>query len=209
MVDVLRAEQLLTVLTEVIDQPLYDESTRIDLSATLSATSLEFARAVRELCASGQLLGASVCLRSQFESLVRSVWALHCASEDQVERLSIEELNAESAQSAKNIPVVTKMLDELQRLPNLANLMAAFNEFKGSAWQPLNSFVHGGLHAVIHTKFGWPPVLVDKTFRMSNGLCVLAFMHIGVLTGVPGIQRELIAAIATFSSVLPAYRVIG
>jgi hypothetical protein len=131
---------------------------------------------------------------------------MHCATDYQIDRLSTNELTAETVQAAKNIPLAAKMLDEMQQIPNLANLMVALNEFKGSAWHPLNSFVHAGLHAVIHTKFGWPSALIDQTFRVSNGLCVLAFQHFGILTGRPGIQAEVNASTAAYSSVLPKHR---
>jgi hypothetical protein len=206
MIDVTRAEQLLGILAEVTDQPLHEESERIKLSATLAITALEIARSVRILCAADQLLGGTVCLRSQYEALVRSVWTLHCASEHEIRRLSINSLTPETAQGAKNIPLAAQMLKELEEIPSLRNLMVALNEFKGSAWRPLNSFVHAGLHAVIHTKFGWPPEHVDQTFRISNGLCLLAYTQIGILNGTPGIQREIFALAASFSSVLPKYR---
>lgn len=206
MIDVTRAEQLFGILAEVTDQPLYEDSARTELSATLAITALEIARSVRILCAADQLLGATVCLRSQFESLVRSVWTLHCASEHEIRRLSTNSLTPETAQGAKNIPLAAQMLEDLEEIPSLKNLMVALNEFKASAWRPLNSFVHAGLHAVIHTKFGWPQDLVDQTFRMSNGLCLLAFTQIGLLNGTPGIQGEIIALAASFSSVLPKYR---
>ncbi|MBD2718759.1 hypothetical protein H6G99_07275 [Synechococcus sp. FACHB-909] len=204
--DVTRAEQLFGILAEVTDQPLYEDSARAELSATLAITALEIARSVRILCAADQLLGATVCLRSQFESLVRSVWTLHCASEHEIRRLSTNSLTPETAQGAKNIPLAAQMLEDLEEIPSLKNLMVALNEFKASAWRPLNSFVHAGLHAVIHTKFGWPQDLVGQTFRMSNGLCLLAFTQIGLLNGTPGIQGEIIALAASFSSVLPKYR---
>jgi hypothetical protein len=194
------------ILAKATDHPLSEESARIELSATLANTALEIARSVRILCAADQLLGATVCLRSQFESLVRSVWTLHCASENEIKRLSINSLTPESVQGSKNMPLAAKMLEDLEEIASLRNLMVALNEFKGSAWRPLNSFVHAGLHAVVHTKFGWPPGLVDQTFRMSNGLCVLAFTQIGMLNGTPWIQKEIIALSASFSSVLPSYR---
>jgi len=206
MVDLERAEKLLSLLSEVVDEPLYDDSPKLRLSATLAGTSLELGRSVRALCKGDQLLGATVCLRSQFESLIRSVWVLHCASDQQVERLSTIELTAETAQAAKNIPLAAKMLEDMQQRPNLANLMVALNEFKASAWHSLNSFVHGGLHAVLHTRFGWRDVLVGQTFRVSKGLCVLAFTHLAVLTGMPGLQSDVQASTATFSSVLPDAR---
>jgi len=206
MVDVERAQNLLRVLTEITDHPLYDDSPRIGLSAILANTTLEFGNSTRTLCSENQLLGATVCLRSQFESFVRSVWIAHCATDAQIERLNINQLTLETIQGAKNIPLANDMISDMQRAPNLANLMVAINEFKDSAWRSLNSFVHSGLHAVIHTKFGWPDHLIDQTFRISNGICLSAFTHLGILTGIPGIQSEIYRAAASFSSVLPAYR---
>jgi hypothetical protein len=206
MIDVARAEQLFSILADVTDQPLYEQSARIELSATFANTALEIARSIRVLCAADQLLGATVCLRSQFESLVRNLWIMHCASENEIKRLSTNSLTTETAKDAKNIPLAAKMLEDLEQIPNLRNLMIDLNEFKGSAWRPLNSFVHAGLHAVVHTRFGWPPELVEQTFRMSNGLCVLAFTQIGLLSGSYGIQGEINALAVSFSSVLPKYR---
>ncbi len=206
MVDVERAQKLLSVLAEVIDHPLYDDSPRIGLSAILANTTLEFGNSTRTLCAENQLLGATVCLRSQFESFVRSIWIAHCATDAQIDRLNINQLTLETIQGAKNIPLANDMIEDMQAVPHLANLMVAINEFKDSSWRSLNSFVHSGLHAVIHTKFGWPESLIDQTFKISNGICVSAFTHLGILTGLPGIQAEIYRAASSFSSVLPAYR---
>ena len=205
-IDTDRADKLFHVLSEIVDRPLYDGSPRATLSATLSATSLELGVAVRTLCATDQLIGASVCLRSQFEALIRSVWTLHRATDRQIEKLSAVDLSLETRQGAKNIPLAAEMLDDLNKIPHLAQLTLALNEFKGSSWQPLNSFVHAGLHAVLHTRFGWPPSLLNQTFRISNGFGMLAFINLGILTGVPEIQAEIQAATVSFSSVLPDYR---
>jgi hypothetical protein len=43
-------------------------------------------------------------------------------------------------------------------------------------------------------------------FRASNGLAMLAFMNIAILTGQPGLQKEIIAITASFSSCLPSHR---
>ena len=206
-VDIDRAHELFNVLEDVVDHPFFDESERLGLSVVLAEASFEFAFSVRLLCVSGQLLGASACLRSQLEALVRSVWAYHCATDHQISRLSKNDLSLETQQQAKNIPQATGMLEDLEKLPNLLGFTAAIREFKDCAWLPLNSFVHSGIHAVHRTKYGAPPPLIANTFKISNGVSFLAYNHLGILTGVPGIQKELLSATASFSSVLPDIKV--
>lgn len=203
--DLHRAEELFEQLSNIVDYPLFENSPRVNLSVTLAVSSMQFAAAVRVLCAEGLLLGASTTLRSQFEALVRSVWALHRATDQQIERLSAD-LNPESQQASKNIPLTNQMLTELQKFPQLANLLVSLNEFKDSSWLPLNSFVHSGIHAVHWTKNEAPPQLIDQLFRISNGLSLLAFQSIGILTGRTGIQSEIIAVTACYSTCLPKHR---
>lgn len=203
--DLGQAENLIAELSRIVDYPLAEGSPRVVLSATLAVSSMQFAATVRVLCAEGLLLGASASLRSQFESLIRSVWALHRATEKQVEKLSAE-LNLESQQASKNIPSVNEMMIELEKFPQLTNLLIALKEFKRSSWLPLNSFVHSGLHAVYWTKNEVPMPLIDQAFRVSNGLSLLAFQNMGILTGRSGIQSEIIAATACYSSCLPKHR---
>lgn len=203
--DTTRAEELLSYLADVVDLPPFDESERLLLSRTLAITSLHFAASVRRLCESHLPLGAAAALRSQFEALVRGVWSFHRASEGQVEKLS-SDLSLESQQATKNIPQVAEMLGELEKVPQLENLRVALREFKDSSWLPLNSFVHSGIHAVHWTRFDPPPALVEQMFRSSNGLAVLACQHLAILTGNPGLQREVLAVCAPYSSCLPPPR---
>jgi hypothetical protein len=205
VIDTNGAEKLLNHLADIVDFPPYDESDRLLLSHTLAVTSLHFAAAVRTLCRDDLMLGASVALRSQFEALVRSIWACNRATDLQVEKLS-SLLSAESQQANKNIPQVAEMIGELERNPELQNLLVSLREFKDSSWQPLNSFVHAGIHAVHWTKWTAPPQLLDQMFRSSNGLAVLAFQNLAILTGHPTLQRDVIAVCASFSSCLPVYR---
>lgn len=200
-----RAEELLGRLADLVDLPPFEASDRHSLSRTLAITSLHFAASVRTLCDSGLALGSAAVLRSQFEALLRGVWSLHCASDLQVEKLS-SQLSVESQKATKNIPLTAEMLGEINEVPNLAGLMVSLREFKDSSWLPLNSFVHSGIHAVHWTKFEPPQALLDQMFRSSNGLSVLAFQHLAILTGVPRLQAEVVSVCAAYSSCLPAPR---
>ena len=197
-----RAEELLGRLADVVDLPPFEGSARLILSRTLAITSLHFAASVRHLCDSHLALGSAAVLRSQFEALLRGVWALHCASDLQVEKFS-SHLSTESQQATKNIPQAAEMIGEIGKVPHLANLLIALREFKDSSWLPLNSFVHSGIHAVHWTRFEPPPALLDQMFRSSNGLAVLAYQHLAILTGKPGIQSEVNSVCAPYASCLP------
>lgn len=200
--DLSHAEKLQAALASIVDYPIWEDSPKVKLSATLAISSLQFAAAVRVLCGSGLVLGASTTLRCQFEAIIRSVWALHRATDNQVERLSAD-LSLETQLASKNIPLVNEMIAELEKVSQLKNLMVALNEFKTSSWVPLNSFVHSGIHAVHWTKNGAPPQLLDTVFRASNGLMLISFQHFGILTGRPNVQFELFSAAASFANILP------
>lgn len=200
-----RAEELIGHLTDLVDLPTFESSDRYSLSRTLAITSLHFGASVRILCDSGLALGSAAVLRSQFEALLRGVWSLHCASDFQVETLS-SHLSVESQQATKNIPLTAEMLGAINEVPSLANLMVSLREFKESSWLPLNSFVHSGIHAVHWTKFEAPQALLDQMFRSSNGLAVLAFQHLAILTGVSTLQSEVVSVCGAYASCLPAPR---
>lgn len=199
------ANNLFSELYSIVDYPFYDNSLRTNISATLSICSIKFSESVRLLCLNGMLIGACSTLRSQFESLVRSIWAMHRASENQIDKLSAE-LSHKSQQNTKNIPLVNEMMKELEKVPNLEKLLISLKEFKESSWVPLNSFVHSGIHAIHWTKNEAPPQLIDQTFRVSNGIALLAYLQIGILTGRPGIQSKIISASDSYASCLPNRR---
>lgn len=205
-IDFEKAHEFFDALEEIVDKPFFDDSEKLKLSVILANTSLGFALSVRLLCVGGELLGSTTCLRSQFEALVRSIWIFHCATDHQVSRLNQTNLSLDAQQAAKNIPQAAEMLCDIEKNPILRHLAVALRDFKDSSWQPLNSFVHSGIHAVHTTRFGAPPQLIDQTFRISNGFCLLTYNHLAVLTGIPDIQKTVMAASAQYHSVLPALR---
>jgi hypothetical protein len=201
----IKTDQLFARLSDVVDHPVYDSDSRKRLALTLVISSMQFSNAVRLLCSQGLILGVGTTLRSQYEALVRSVWVLYCATDLQIEKLDAV-LNAESQQASKNIPTVNAMLGELDKIPQIENLLISLHEFKESSWLPLNSFVHSGIHAVFWTKYQAPPELIEQLFRISNGLNVIAFQEMGILTGIPNIQNEIFSVIAHYSDCLPKPR---
>lgn len=199
------AEEMLNRLADTVDLPMSDDSPRCRVSRTLGITSLHFAASVRAMCEAGLIVGAASVLRSQFESLLRSVWALHCATSKHIEVMQ-SELTFESERDAKRLPNTALMMIELANLPNLKSLMLALGEFKESSWAALNSFVHAGVHAIHWTRVTPPPGLIDQIFRMSNGLSLLAFQHLAVLTGRADLQGQVISIGLECKACLPRAR---
>jgi len=197
-----RSELLMQNLSELLAHPLYDGSTRLGVSAQATCLSLEHAAAVRVLVCSGMTLSAPAMLRCQFEALARGIWSLYCASEAQLESLS-KPLDNESADASRSLPAVGAMLDQLGKVPVANEAVRCLSEFKLHSWKALNSYVHSGLHPLRRQADGYPLELAIATVRQSNGLAMLAGMQIAILTGVPGLQKTVVALNCRFGSCLP------
>lgn len=201
--DLFRKSDLLAQnLIEVIDHPLYDASPRILTSAAFCGLCLEHARAMRLLAEHGLYPSAMATLRVVFESLVRAIWLLYCASDTQIARLDAP-LDLGTERLARSIPATSAMLDALRAVPAAAVPFQALAEFKDSSWAALNSFVHAGLHPLARMREGYPAPLVEQTVRLCNGLAMVAGMQLCILTGITGLQKRLQPLHARFADCLP------
>ncbi|MCI1130339.1 hypothetical protein MOQ11_00400 [Stenotrophomonas maltophilia] len=200
MEDLLNRSALLRqALLSTVDHPLADDSPRLLASMDAALLSLEHAEALRTLLQAGMAPSAMALMRCQYEAFTRSVWILHCATDDQVELLS---LPPETGTSEKGLPMLSKMLDAFAKVSELDNLLPHLIELRVHAWAPLNSFVHAGVHAMSRSRDGFPAPLAVNVIRMSNNLSMMAGQHIAVLTGVPGLQKEVLRLDEIFAECL-------
>ncbi|KRB08065.1 hypothetical protein [Lysobacter sp. Root690] len=200
-----RSDLLVQNIVEIIDRPMCDGSARIAVSANLCQMSIEHCCALRALSESRMFASGFVILRSQFEAVVRAIWVLYCATDEQVQRLA-SPLNDASEQSAKNLPSVHDMLEALGKVPAAKVPFDALSEFKSYSWKALNSFTHAGIHPLQRMIDGYPLVLIVQNVRVSNGLAMIAAMQVCVLTGIPNLQRELLPLNGRFHDCLPDHR---
>jgi hypothetical protein len=112
-------------------------------------------------------------IRLQYEALLRAIWILHCASDEQVLKLTAP-LSDESEQGAKNLP---GPLDMLQRVvaKTPIGLHDPLVQFHRSSWRALNSYVHAGIHPLARKSGGFPVALAEDLTRLSNGLVHVAY----------------------------------
>jgi hypothetical protein len=143
-----------------------------------------------------------VVLRAQYEAVVRAVWALYSASDEHIARIS-GELNLHNEKDAKSLPQAWEMLASLSSIQIAKVPFNALTEFRDSAWQALNSYVHAGIHPLSRMTGGYPMDLVINNVKVSNALAMLAAMQFCILTGIDGLQKQLSPLHEKFNDCLP------
>jgi hypothetical protein len=199
-----RSELMIQRMAEIIDLPPYDDSPRILSSVRYAEIAWDHWDAVRTLSECGLHASANSLLRTQFETLVRSIWCFHCATETALEKLE-KTLSPESEQSAKGLPQATEMLSSLKKKPETLNLYIRLAEFKDSSWKALNSFVHAGIHPLRRHADGHPIELILQTVRISNAMGLITAIQLGILSGKNDAQAELLESSERYAECLPPH----
>lgn len=197
----LRSAVLEDRLTDFLALPLIDGTSRLQATKALAGLGFEHALGLKHLVAAGLYTSAAALLRVQYESLVRALWVLYVATDNEAE-LMIAELTQETAKQASKIPMLSQMLGAIaEKAPHAP--VAHLKEFKHYSWRPLSSFVHGGIHAVNRHEKGFPLELVLMKVRHSNGLLGIAGNLLLILAGVPPEARKMANIYAEFSDCFP------
>lgn len=142
---------------------------RAMLSLIAANISLEHAGACRLIIAAGKPTSATALVRLQFEALLRSVWIIFMAKEDQLEKLATP-LSTASQQAAKNMAGIAEILKKLETSSVPAELSRILNAFYQASAPALNSFVHGGIHPLQRSAAGFPVELGRQVIKQSNML---------------------------------------
>ena len=194
-------EELAEKLFQLIDLPLFDDSARLAVSEVACSMSLEHWAATRSLLKTGMLPSAAIVHRAQFEALLRSIWILYAASEEQLSKLSAK-LTIETEQNAKNLPQTTDMMAAVNK-KGPPQAYEALNQFKENSWKALNSYVHAGIHPIKRHDEGYPIQLIESIARNANGLAILSAMQAAVLSGAQPLQREILDLAAHYPDCMP------
>jgi len=200
-----QADALDQALMQALDAEHYrpfDQSDRILSSVAAASLALEHGRAMRTLVAEGMLTAALSLLRVQHEALVRAVWLLYAASDLAISKLTAP-LSKDAEAAANKLPMMADMLNQLEDKPAALAPLIALRAFKDNNSPTLNSFVHGGIHALTRSRSGYPiPVLVGA-LRNGNGLMLMAVMMLAILAGRQPLVHAVSQLQASFSADLP------
>lgn len=180
---------------------VFDESKRIESSFQACSVSLEHARGLRTLMAEDLPTSAIALMRLQFEALTRCVWLLYAASDAEVGKLTAP-LSTTTEKAANKLPMLAEMLTAIDgRAPPPASQM--LNQFKDITAAALNSFVHGGIHAIQRHSKGYPVPLLIQVIRNSNGLLSMTGMMFATLAGDQELMRKMNQIQTPFRDCLP------
>lgn len=200
-----RADELDEALMRAIDAPYFrpcDDSARIAVSVSASSVALEHGRAMRVLLADGLPTAALSLMRLQHEALTRALWLLYAADDTAITKLAVP-LNKESETAAGKLPMTADMLKQLGTKPAAAKALIGLLAFKDNNAAALNSYVHGGIHALHRQAQGYPAPLVVGALRNCNGLMVMTAMMLAILTGRQPLVHAVSLLQATFGDDLP------
>ena len=157
-------------------------SPRWSTCRVICAIAFEHAESVKMLANAGNFTSSVGLLRLQYEALVRALWLYYAAPDSAVEKLA-SELTHEAAQRASNLPMAVEMLEHLRQAQAPPAAVDPLFEFREYSWKALNSFIHGGLHAVHRHDRGYPVTLLLNLIRQSNGLSLMAGQLLVILHG--------------------------
>ena len=150
--------------------------------------ALEHSSSQRQLAMCGNYTSAICIVRSQFEALTRAAWLFYAASDQKVDNTfsTLSELS----QSADQKPNNAEMIKALEgKAP--AQAVAMFSEFRDVQWKGLNSYAHGGIHALQRHGSGYPIQLVEEIIKSSNGLLTMTAMMAAILTGNEMVVKDI------------------
>ena len=77
-------------------------------------------------------------------------------------------------------------------------------EFREVQWKALNSYVHGGVHALQRHGSGYPVDLLLDIIKSSNGLLTMTTMMAAILTGNHLIAKDISKIQSRHLDCLPA-----
>lgn len=188
-------------LFQLLTFPLYDQSKRLLISDIACSMSLEHWLATIKLLRSSLFPSAVTVHRTQYEALLRSIWLLYAANDQQIEKLA-SDLDLEAEQAAKNLPQVVEMLAAIEK-NGPAQLHEALSNFKGHSWKALNSYVHTGIHPIKRHSEGYPYPLIEGVVMNANWLAMVAGMQAALLSGVQPLQRKILDLAANYPECVP------
>lgn len=200
-----RANELDEALLRAIDAThfrTYDDSARIAASVSAASVAMEHGRALRVLVADGLPTAALSLMRLQHEALTRALWLLYAADDTAVAKLT-SPLTKQAEAAASKLPMMADMLKQLGTKPAAAKALIGLQAFKDNNAAALNSFVHGGIHALQRQALGYPAPLMVSALRNCNGLMVMTAMMLAVLTGRQPLVHAVSLLQATFADDLP------
>jgi hypothetical protein len=195
-----KSEELNSEFIRIFEHGPANDSKRIALSWIMCLVAQEHASSLRQLAMCGNYTSAICIMGSQFESFTRAVWLFYAASDEKVEKSfsPLSELSQTADQKTNNADMIKALEGKA-----LEQAVSMLKEFRDVQWKGLNSYVHGGIHALQRHGSGYPLQLVEQIIKSSNGLLTMTAMMAAILTGNEVISKDITRIQARHKDCLP------
>ena len=86
------------------------------------------------------------------------------------------------------------------------NALDPLLEFREYSWEPLSSYIHGGIHAIDRHSKGYPVALLEQTLKASNGVNGMTGYFLAILTGNSGLSKDFHKSFFDYQDCLPEHK---
>lgn len=166
-----RSDALQTAASTVLAQAIPPSTQRGLLASGLGDVSLEHWGAQRLLLREGLFVTGFALVRLQFEAVVRAIWILECAKDDWLKRFATPMANGQLEEPVLGPPVPAMLSAIAKKTPVVAEMLL---QLKEGAWEPMHSYVHGGVRPIVHSLAGTTHYQLSAVLRNANGLGLIA-----------------------------------
>lgn len=202
-----RSIQLHETIHDHVETLIPFDDLRFEIAFDSGVLALEHGTAALHLIEAGWTSSAFALMRPQFESLVRGIWLAYGASDLWVEKLS-QPLTIAAQKQANEGPMVAEMLKQLEAAPSApAGIVSQLKEYRDVSWKALNSFNHGGIHALSKNVTGYSPKLIYDALRNSNAVMALTAQLVSIMTGDGGNIDTVRRIYVDYADCLPVIKV--
>lgn len=170
------SEALDADVTALLERGWNISSQRQAVCMAYCKAALEHAISQRVLIGDGLHGTALSLIRLHFESVIRAAWVLYGAKDDWLGKFSAPVLPGDLTEPQMG-PPIPAMLDAIAAIsPEAALELRRIND----TIKVMHSFVHGGVHLVVHALRGYPP---EKLVAVLQNRNLLLLMLSNVIVG--------------------------
>jgi len=197
-----RTETFAEALLTPVNRVPFQDTDRAKLSMVFLGLAHEHWVAIRSLAGVGLDHSAIALIRLQFEATLKAFWVWHAATDHWIQLCA--QVNKRPDGSVIEPPQqnTSAYFKDIERTAP-PGIHALLTQFKTVAWNELNSYVHGGVHALANVGRKQPASFIVQLVCNSNGVAGLGAMLAASLTGDANRVDAVLAAQYAHIDVLP------
>ncbi|MGX5218301.1 DUF6988 family protein [Pseudomonas segetis] len=198
-----RSIELYSAFQYILGDDGFYEDDRSIACIRLCLVCHEHGLSVLMLSGIGNSISAASLLRLQFEALVRALWFLYAAPNEDLEKFT-GNLTLESLELTRKMPSINEMLKALDKAENFhAYGKVMLKDVREKLLSEMNSFVHAGIMSYKLQELGTPEVVVIKNIKHSNGISTMAAMALALISTDQSVVPVMSAVQPKFADCLP------